>query len=180
MRRCARSRSRSATSACVVLPSISAMGVERPAPRWSKSTMRQNDGIEIAAMVRQAAAAGAAVQEHDRHAVGAAARFPVERVRRIDGEPPGHVRIDLGKQDRIAGCGIVGHGVRRRFRPARAKRIAVVDVDPVAVREPVRLVRERDDRHELVEHRWRHPLARAPAVCDMMQYSQLLVTLTAT
>ena len=41
-------------------------------------------GIEVAAMVRQAAAARAAVQEHERDAVGIAALLPVHRVQRVE------------------------------------------------------------------------------------------------
>jgi hypothetical protein len=60
-------------------------------------------GVEIAAMMRQAAASRAAVQEHDRNTVGATAGFPVERVQRIDGKPSRHLRVDFRKQDRVAG-----------------------------------------------------------------------------
>src|SRR5439155_23322027 len=66
--------------------------------------------IEIATMVWQAGARGAAVQEHDRNAVGATACLPGERMWRIDSETTCHVRVDFREQHRVAGRGIVGHG----------------------------------------------------------------------
>ncbi|TXL72275.1 DUF3987 domain-containing protein [Vineibacter terrae] len=57
--------------------------------------------IEEAAMHRRRAGAGAAVQEHDGHAVGIAALFPVERMAAVD-------------RQHAAG---VGDDVREQFRP---------------------------------------------------------------
>ena len=62
-------------------------------------------------MMRQAAAAGSAVQEHERHAIVVAAGFPVQRMPRVDGEPPRRVGVDLGKENLAARPRVVRHGV---------------------------------------------------------------------
>jgi hypothetical protein len=61
-------------------------------------------GVEKAAVVRQAAAARTAVQEHDRNAPRIAAGLPVQLVPAVDGEPAVGVRLDFRKQ-RIAPAG---------------------------------------------------------------------------
>ena len=66
-------------------------------------------GIEVAAMVRQAAAARAAVQEDERHAGRVPAGFPVQRVPRVDGKPAGRVGVDLGKENFAAKLRVVRH-----------------------------------------------------------------------
>jgi len=56
----------------------------------------------------------------------------------------------------------------------------LVDLDLIACDELVGFVGHADHRLQFVEHGIRMPLLRAEAVCDAMQYEQLLVTLTAT
>ena len=73
-----RIRSMSATRSQVVLFSTTALGVERPQPRWSKRMIR-SAGRRSAASPGSAAA-GTAVQHHHRGAVGAAALLDVDPV----------------------------------------------------------------------------------------------------
>ena len=60
-------------------------------------------GVEKAAVVRQAAAARPAVQEHDRHTLRIAACLPVELVQTANGEHAVRVRLDLREQ-RVGPC----------------------------------------------------------------------------
>ena len=75
--------------------------------------------IEKAAMMRQAAAAGSAVQEQERHAVGVAARLPVQRVQRIDREHSRRVRR-RSRDKSVAGSGSwLGVGIVHRAATVR-------------------------------------------------------------
>ena len=72
-------------------------------------------GIEEAAVVRQAAAARPAVQEHDRRPVADAAFLPVQRVPAVDRQPAGRRRLDRRVQERVGGevaGGVVLHRQR--------------------------------------------------------------------
>ncbi len=80
--------------------------------------------VEIAAMMRQAAAAGTAVQEHERHAVRVAAGFPIQRVQRVDCDPARRVRVDLGKEDVASLSRIVRHEPEYAGKPLPGRRFA--------------------------------------------------------
>jgi hypothetical protein len=91
------------------------------------------------------------MEEGERHAVRIPARFPVQRVDGIDRGWLQACGSISGNRPRRASPGCRACvGARRVRRHRRAK--ALVDVDAIAVAEPVGLVRERDDGHQLAEH----------------------------
>ena len=83
----------SATRSQVVFASSEACGVDRPQP-----LVEQQDvvalGVELAAMVRTAAGAGAAMKHDGGLGAGRAASFPIEAVAVTDVEPSRLIRLD--------------------------------------------------------------------------------------